>query len=135
MMSLSPARIRDLAARFPGSHVLILGDVMLDHTVIGRVTRISPEAPVPVVEHDRDVYHAGGAANVASNVRALGGVVELVGLVGVDGQADVLRQELRRANVGSDGLVADASRPTSPTSSTTPPSVRTLLATLAAPPA
>ena len=85
---------------------------MLDHTVIGRVTRISPEAPVPVVEHDRDVYHAGGAANVANNVHALGGVVELVGLVGTDGLADVLREELRRSGVGVDGLVADASRPT-----------------------
>lgn len=111
-MALAIERLRDLVARFQGARVLIVGDVMLDHTVIGRVTRISPEAPVPVVEHDRDVYHAGGAANVANNVRALGGSVQLIGLVGQDAQADVLREELRRNGVGIDGLVVDPTRPT-----------------------
>ena len=63
---------------FPGLPIVIVGDVMLDQFVVGRVNRISPEAPVPVVEFEHDEYRAGGAANVASNVRSLGGDVDLV---------------------------------------------------------
>ena len=69
---LAASRARELVARFPASSVLIVGDVMLDQFVVGRVSRISPEAPVPVVEHDHDEYRIGGAGNVAANVRALG---------------------------------------------------------------
>ncbi|MCA1563538.1 MAG: D-glycero-beta-D-manno-heptose-7-phosphate kinase, partial [Acidobacteria bacterium] len=65
----SPRPIIDLFAR---RAVLILGDVMLDHFVIGRVDRISPEAPVPVVAFEHEEFRLGGAANVAANVRALG---------------------------------------------------------------
>jgi D-beta-D-heptose 7-phosphate kinase/D-beta-D-heptose 1-phosphate adenosyltransferase len=92
--------------------VLVAGDLMLDHFVIGRVSRISPEAPVPVVEHDHDEYRIGGAGNVAHNVRALGGRVELVGLIGRDAAAGVLRRELVANDIGVDGLVVDPSRPT-----------------------
>ena len=77
--TLSPERARALVSRFHSMSVLVVGDVMLDQFVIGRVNRISPEAPVPVVEHDHDEYRIGGAGNVAHNVRALGGRVELVG--------------------------------------------------------
>jgi D-beta-D-heptose 7-phosphate kinase/D-beta-D-heptose 1-phosphate adenosyltransferase len=76
------------------------------------VSRISPEAPVPVVEHDHDEYRVGGAGNVATNVRALGGDVRLVGLVGRDGSADRLRAELAARGLGGEGLVVDPSRPT-----------------------
>jgi rfaE bifunctional protein kinase chain/domain len=110
--ALPAARARDLVARFGDATVLIVGDVMLDHFVVGRVSRISPEAPVPVVEYDRDEYGIGGAGNVAGNVRALGGAVELVGLVGEDRDAEVLRAELRDRHIGSDGLVVDRSRRT-----------------------
>jgi D-beta-D-heptose 7-phosphate kinase/D-beta-D-heptose 1-phosphate adenosyltransferase len=92
--------------------VLVAGDLMLDQFVIGRVSRISPEAPVPVVEHDHDEYRIGGAGNVAHNVRALGGRVELVGLVGRDDAAGRLRGEMLLAGMGVDGLVADPARPT-----------------------
>jgi len=102
----------ELVARFPATRVLIVGDVMLDHAVVGRVTRISPEAPVPVVEYDHDEYRIGGAGNVANNVRAMGGAVDLVGLVGRDRQGDVLGTELRTRGIGCDGLVVDDSRPT-----------------------
>ena len=110
--ALSAARARELVARFGDGSVLIVGDVMLDHFVVGRVSRISPEAPVPVVEHDHDEYRIGGAGNVANNVRALGGSVDLIGMVGKDREADVLRGELRGRHIGCDGLVIDQTRRT-----------------------
>ena len=70
----------DLLTRLAGQTVLVVGDVMLDHFVIGSVERISPEAPVPVVRFGRDEYRLGGAANVAANLQALGGRVEVVGM-------------------------------------------------------
>jgi D-glycero-beta-D-manno-heptose-7-phosphate kinase len=76
------------ASRLNGRLVLIVGDLMLDHFVIGRVDRISPEAPVPVVQFDHEEYRLGGAANVANNVAALGGRVEMVGISGDDDDAE-----------------------------------------------
>jgi len=67
-----PPGIRSLVDRFADQSILVVGDVMLDHFVFGSATRISLEAPVPVVEHRRDEYRLGGAASVAHNVRALG---------------------------------------------------------------
>jgi D-beta-D-heptose 7-phosphate kinase/D-beta-D-heptose 1-phosphate adenosyltransferase len=98
--------------RFAGATVLIVGDVMLDQFVIGRVSRISPEAPVPVVAYSRDEHRVGGAANVANNVRALGGRVELVGLTGADAAAQRLRDLLAGLGMGTAGLVRDPSRRT-----------------------
>jgi D-beta-D-heptose 7-phosphate kinase/D-beta-D-heptose 1-phosphate adenosyltransferase len=109
---LSPERARALVARFHSVSVLVAGDLMLDHFVIGRVSRISPEAPVPVVEHDHDEYRIGGAGNVAHNLRALGGRVELVGLIGRDETAGRLRGEMISAGMGVEGLVVDPARPT-----------------------
>jgi D-beta-D-heptose 7-phosphate kinase/D-beta-D-heptose 1-phosphate adenosyltransferase len=109
---LTAARARDLVARFPALSVLIAGDVMLDQFVVGRVSRISPEAPVPVVEHEHDEYRIGGAGNVAANVRSLGGQVSLIGLVGPDNAADILRRELTGRAIGCEGLVVDPGRPT-----------------------
>jgi D-beta-D-heptose 7-phosphate kinase/D-beta-D-heptose 1-phosphate adenosyltransferase len=110
--TLSPERARDLIARFHAMSVLVAGDLMLDHFLVGRVSRISPEAPVPVVEHDHDEYRVGGAGNVAHNVRALGGRVDLVGLIGRDEAAGRLRGEMIAGGMGLDGLVVDAARPT-----------------------
>ena len=98
--------------RFAGATVLIVGDVMLDQFVIGRVSRISPEAPVPVVVYERDEHRVGGAANVANNVRALGGRVELVGLTGADAAGQRLRDLLANLGMGTTGLVRDPSRRT-----------------------
>jgi D-beta-D-heptose 7-phosphate kinase/D-beta-D-heptose 1-phosphate adenosyltransferase len=102
----------DLPSRLAGRTVLIIGDVMLDHFVIGRVDRISPEAPVPVVRFDHEEYRLGGAANVAHNVAALGGRVDVIGVAGSDAAADTLRAHLDRARIGSSALVADAARST-----------------------
>jgi len=91
--------------------VLVVGDVMLDRFLVGRVTRISPEAPVPVVAFDHEMHRIGGAANVAHNVRALGGGVELVGVIGSDDAGETLRTACDRAGIDA-ALVVDAARPT-----------------------
>jgi rfaE bifunctional protein kinase chain/domain len=108
----SPERARDRVGRMDGVSVLIVGDVMLDQFVVGRVSRISPEAPVPVVEYDHDEYRIGGAGNVGANVRSLGGRVELIGVVGQDQAADILRSEFQLVGIGCEGLVADPDRRT-----------------------
>ena len=110
-MKLSLRRAGTLLSAMKGRRILILGDVMLDEFLWGRVARISPEAPVPVVEITRQSFHLGGAANVASNVRSLGGQAVVVGLVGQDGAAVTIRQALVTDGVG-DGLIEDATRPT-----------------------
>jgi D-beta-D-heptose 7-phosphate kinase/D-beta-D-heptose 1-phosphate adenosyltransferase len=99
-------------ARFSRCRVLILGDVMLDEYMWGAVSRISPEAPVPVVAVQSESVKVGGAGNVATNVAALGGRATLVGLVGNDAAAERLSHELELHGVKGDGLVEDRSRPT-----------------------
>jgi len=110
--TLDARRARELVARFPGLSVLVVGDVMLDRFIVGRVSRISPEAPVPVVHFQSEHVRLGGAANVAHNIAALGGKVSLVGVVGADAAGARLREQLAAAGVGADGLVEDRTRPT-----------------------
>lgn len=100
----------DLLSRLKGQTVIVIGDLMLDHFVIGSVDRISPEAPVPVVRFARDDYRLGGAANVAANLQALGAGVEVVGIVGDDAEGERLRAELSHAGIGTSGIVIDPSR-------------------------
>jgi rfaE bifunctional protein kinase chain/domain len=100
----------DLLSRLKGRTVLVIGDLMLDHFVIGSVDRISPEAPVPVVRFARDEYRLGGAANVAANLHALGAGVDVVGIVGDDAEGARLRTELSGAGIGTTGIVIDPSR-------------------------
>ena len=100
----TPADLVALLERAAGRSVLIVGDLMLDHFVIGRVERISPEAPVPVVQFDHESYRLGGAANVAHNVAALGGRVEIAGLVGNDAEGARLIEELRLIGVGTSAV-------------------------------
>jgi len=99
-----------LLDRFPGCTILVVGDLMLDHFVYGRVDRISPEAPVPVVQFEREEYRLGGAANVAHNIARLGGRARVVGVVGADRDADRLRADLGALSVDVGGLVVDAER-------------------------
>jgi len=101
-----------LVSSFRGRRVLVVGDVMLDEYLWGDVRRISPEAPVPIVELRRRSYRPGGAANVAANIRRLGGDVLLAGIVGPDPAAASLRQALTGLDVDSSSLLADDSRPT-----------------------
>ncbi len=101
-----------LVARLSGQRILVVGDVMLDEFFWGRASRIAPEAPVPVVEIERESYVLGGAANVAANIRALGGLPLLVGVVGDDLAAEHLRDTMLRWHLEWHGLVVDANRPT-----------------------
>ena len=109
---IDPTRAGELIARFGGLPILVAGDAMLDRFIVGRVTRISPEAPVPVVRYHAEHVRLGGAANVAHNIAALGGRPSLVALVGRDPAAARLRQELTAAGIPDEGLVEDPERPT-----------------------
>ena len=100
-----------VGSRLHGRRVVIAGDVMVDRFLFGRVDRISPEAPVPVLRFEREERRLGGAANVAANVRALGGQPALAGIVGDDEWGRLLREDLARGGIEAT-LVADASRPT-----------------------
>ncbi|MGE3277995.1 MAG: D-glycero-beta-D-manno-heptose-7-phosphate kinase [Vicinamibacterales bacterium] len=109
---LDTARAAALVGRFASCKLVIVGDVMLDQFLIGRVNRISPEAPVPVVEFDHEEHRLGGAANVANNVRALGAAVELIGVIGKDIAGDHLLADMRARGLGVAGLVTAEGRRT-----------------------
>jgi D-beta-D-heptose 7-phosphate kinase / D-beta-D-heptose 1-phosphate adenosyltransferase len=100
----------DLLSRFASQHVLVVGDVMLDRYWMGEASRISPEAPVPVIQKQRTVCYPGGAGNVALNVAALGARVTLIGVVGQDHPAAELRRALVEGAVSPDYLLTDPSR-------------------------
>lgn len=110
---LKSARVSKLLAAAKRSRILVVGDVMLDQFIWGNVSRISPEAPVPVVDFQRESFMPGGAANVARNLSALGASPELFAVVGTDDSADQLRSLLREQHVDCGGLVEHPSRPTS----------------------
>lgn len=112
MTDLSPARARAIVERFEPLTVLVVGDVMIDHFLIGQVERISPEAPIPVMTFDHEEYRIGGAANVANNVRTLGGRVSLVGAIGADEPGQRLLSELRSAAIDVTGIIVASDRPT-----------------------
>lgn len=104
-------RARRIAGAFAGAHVLVVGDAMLDKFIVGRVTRISPEAPVPVVAFDHEMHRIGGSANVANNIAALGGQATLIAVTGADEGAATLTRACREAGIAP-SLVSDRARPT-----------------------
>ena len=112
MNKLGSERARTLTSGFAGKRIVVLGDLMLDEFIWGRVRRISPEAPVPVVEVDRQTLALGGAGNVVSNLVALGASTTPVGVIGDDLDADRLRGAFSELEVSTIGLVADQARPT-----------------------
>ena len=105
-------RISRLLNNFPKSKIIVLGDIMLDRYLWGNVDRISPEAPVPVVHIKKETNNLGGAANVAANVQALGADVTMLGVVGNDMMADILKENLVEKGLKTTGLLIDKDRPT-----------------------
>ncbi len=102
----------DLLALFRDCPVLIVGDLMLDEYLWGHVNRISPEAPVPVVEVQRRSFTAGGAANTAANVASLGGRAVVAGVVGEDAEGRRIRDLLNEQGIDVSAVVTDPPRPT-----------------------
>lgn len=121
MSNLIPSLSVDLKTRnslvekislFKNKKVLVIGDVGVDEYIMGAVKRISPEAPVPVLDVETEYKRLGLASNVAQNVVSLGGQVELLSVIGSDEGAEILQQLLKQSHVSSAGLVFDKSRPT-----------------------
>ena len=110
---LSVSRVRQILKAAAQTRVLVLGDVMLDQFIWGAVSRISPEAPVPVVEFERESFMPGGAANVARNLAALDVPVEIFGAIGTDDAGRRLKSLLNEKKIGCQGLVSHAARHTS----------------------
>jgi len=101
-----------IVGRFKANSVMVVGDIMLDHFIWGKVTRISPEAPVPVVDINNESLMLGGAANVLNNVVSLGGGALIAGVIGHDDMGRRLVHELRELGVSTDGLIVEETRPT-----------------------
>jgi rfaE bifunctional protein kinase chain/domain len=112
MVQLSPTRLEEIEKKFCGKHIAVIGDLMLDRYFWGTVARISPEAPVPVVEVEEESTRFGGAANVANNIASLGGVPILIGVVGDDSGAHQFRSLAEEKGFSTQGIVTDGSRPT-----------------------
>lgn len=108
----SSTSFEEILAQFPQRKILVLGDIMVDEYIWGVVSRISPEAPVPVVEVEDENIRLGGAANVVANIRALRGQADLVGVAGGDSMAERLLHEIEQIGVKLDGIVVDRSRKT-----------------------
>ena len=106
------ANARELIHRFSRLKTLVIGDLMLDHFIWGTVSRISPEAPVPVVRMSRETEMPGGAGNVAVNMAALGAEVHVVGLLGDDTAADRLAALFQRGSIHTESTVRSPERPT-----------------------
>jgi D-beta-D-heptose 7-phosphate kinase/D-beta-D-heptose 1-phosphate adenosyltransferase len=107
---LAADRAARLIAAFPTVHIVVIGDAMLDTFIVGRVTRISPEAPVPIVAFDHQTHRIGGAANVAHNVIALGGHATLIAVMGQDDNGAALLRGCRDAGIEAGCIATDSER-------------------------
>ncbi|GBE06565.1 MAG TPA: D-glycero-beta-D-manno-heptose-7-phosphate kinase [Nitrospirae bacterium] len=104
--------MNDFVKKFPGTGVLVIGDLMVDRYIWGNVNRISPEAPVPVVEVSKEDRLLGGAANVANNISSLGGRTYIIGVIGDDERGRVLLEMLKNKGINAEGIITVAGRPT-----------------------
>ncbi len=109
---LTKKRALDIIGNFSKAGVLVVGDIMVDHFIWGNVSRISPEAPVPVVDVQKDSILLGGCANVLNNIHAMGGRVYVAGVVGSDNIGKKLLAELSKRKIGTEGIVVKKDRPT-----------------------
>lgn len=111
-MQVTNTRLKKILNSFQGKEIIVVGDVMLDHFIKGAVSRISPEAPVPVVDVRNEFYVAGGAGNVAVNLAALDAKPVMISVVGADLGGEMLKDFLRARNVNIRGIAEDLDRPT-----------------------
>ncbi|OGS27725.1 MAG: hypothetical protein A2297_00270 [Elusimicrobia bacterium RIFOXYB2_FULL_48_7] len=98
--------------KFSTRKILVIGDLILDKFLYGTVSRISPEAPVPVVDITKETFMPGGAGNVSNNISSLGGKAMLAGIIGNDNAGETLKSRLDSLNIGISGVLVDDSRPT-----------------------
>ncbi len=112
MIKLSEKRLLELKNKFKGKRIAVIGDMMLDIYFWGDVKRISPEAPVPVVEVENEFFRFGGAANCALNIASLGGKPEPVGVIGYDNFGTIFSSLLSESHICSKGIIIDETRPT-----------------------
>jgi rfaE bifunctional protein kinase chain/domain len=105
--------LEKILSRFSKVNILVVGDIMMDRFIWGKVSRISPEAPVPVVAVEKETFLLGGAANVVNNIHALGGNVALCGVVGDDEMGQRVVQKLSEMNIGPQGIFVEQGRQTS----------------------
>jgi len=112
MIKISEKRLLQLKKNFKGKRIAIIGDMMLDIYFWGDVKRISPEAPVPVLEVENEFYRFGGAANCALNISSLGGVAEPVGVIGYDNYGTIFNSLLAEQKITHQGIIEDDARPT-----------------------
>src|SRR5580692_6337818 len=101
------SKYNNIIRQFKGKRLLVIGDVVLDQYIKGSVTRISPEAPVPIVLQEESFFTPGGAANVANNLASLGADVTLVGKVGDDIEGNILKRELEHRRIPTRGIFID----------------------------
>jgi len=112
MHSISEKRAKEIIENCQGKQIAVIGDVMLDRFFWGNVSRISPEAPVPVVDIENETYHLGGAANVANNLKSLGIVAILCGVIGNDNSGRNFVDIANSNGISTLGLYEDSNRPT-----------------------
>lgn len=105
-------KLKSIIHKFHKAKVLVIGDLILDEFIWGKVERISPEAPVPVVLVNSESFMPGGSSNVANNIAALGGNSCIAGIIGDDKNGKTLVEELRKKRVDTAGIVIDSQRPT-----------------------
>jgi D-beta-D-heptose 7-phosphate kinase/D-beta-D-heptose 1-phosphate adenosyltransferase len=105
-------RIRNIIDKIDTARILVIGDLMLDRFIRGNVTRISDEAPVPILDLTSEIYRPGGAANAICNINALGGHVSAIGVVGNDSEGKCLLELLQRAGTDISGILVDDKRRT-----------------------
>jgi rfaE bifunctional protein kinase chain/domain len=100
-------KYKNIISKFKDKRILVVGDLILDHYIKGGVSRISPEAPVPIVLQSESFYTPGGSANVANNLSSLGAQVTVVGKVGHDLEGGLLKRELKKRKIGLDGVFTE----------------------------
>lgn len=112
MNNIKRNRAKEIIEKAKGKQVAVVGDVMLDRFFWGSVTRVSPEAPVPVIDVEDETFHLGGAANVAKNLSSLGLKPILFGLIGDDNSGKLFKNIAEEYGISTDGLYSDSNRPT-----------------------